>query len=158
MKRFISAVALTLIANTSFAQIDAAADPVGANWVSGNFTGVYQMPGQGVLIRMAYDTQTMRYMTNNVVPFPNLQVDSYNLPERTINVSYDWKGTREMGTMEKVIDGVIFTMHDGSQVPMVWVRIATKMDVKKLFCATATGDTPPRGDRGFKCANMTTDQ
>jgi hypothetical protein len=155
MKKIIASIALTLCVGVAHAELDANADPLGANWVSGSFTGVYVIPGHEGLVRMAYDTITFRVMVGDGVPFRNLKIDSYDINRGTVNITYTYEGHPQMGTMQKYDDGVMITLGNGSQIPLQSIRVATKMDVKALFCATANTDTPPRGDRGFNCADMT---
>lgn len=151
MRKLVTAVALTLLANTAFAQFDVAKDPYGANWIASNFSGVYSVVEQGLLVRMIYDKESMRFTMGDNTPFLNLVVDSYDLVNKSINVSYDFQGVHGVGTMKKYRDGVSFTLDDGSVMPFQWVRVPTQMDSKTLYCRTADVDMQSRGDHGFHC-------
>ena len=129
---------LMLVCSTSFAAVPNQRDLVMAVYAAGLFNGVYQMVGEDAQVRIYFDTSDL-YMDINGRVLANARIDHIDGANNTVLISHDLRGGRAVTQMERMTDGVLWTLEDGSQAGLVPVRALNMQDTMSLMCKSKTG-------------------
>lgn len=129
---------LMLVCSTSFASVPNDRDMVLAVYAAGLLNGVYQIVDEDAEVRIYYDASDL-YMDINGRALANAQVDRIDGKNNTVLISHSLKTGRAVTQMERLTDGVLWTLEDGSQVGLIPIRALNMQDTMGLMCKSKTG-------------------
>ncbi len=132
MKIKIIAAILAFICAPAFAAFDHNKQPLEYLHAVANFNGVYSDINDGTLVRISME-ETL-YVTLANLGLQGVTVESVGVEDKTITFMFDAGDGQGMATMQRLSDGIVWTLPDGKQMLMAYVRKLTMPDALVIAC------------------------